>query len=192
MGTGPALFGDVLWVESACHSTWRNGRNLTPSQFCRISGFVTQDDAFNATLSIKETLVFAVRLRLSQGMRKSRVVEIIRRLQLDERSTTRVGDEEHPSRKGGVRRREATSGHCMRDAGSQDFLLRLEEPTSGLDAASASNVVGLLRGLADAGITDVASLHQPRNSIMAHFHLLMVTYQEHFPWASVELWCVPF
>ena len=50
----------------------------------------------------------------------------------------------------------------------------MDEPTSGLDAAAAQNVINVLRDLSNRGMTVMATLHQPRSSIMVKFDQLMV------------------
>jgi ABC-type multidrug transport system ATPase subunit len=45
-------------------------------------------------------------------------------------------------------------------------LLFLDEPTTGLDAASSLMVLQLLRELADAGTNVILVLHQPRANVL--------------------------
>eukprot|EP00747_Dinoflagellata_sp_TGD_P183622 gnl/TRDRNA2_/TRDRNA2_38600_c0_seq1.p1 gnl/TRDRNA2_/TRDRNA2_38600_c0~~gnl/TRDRNA2_/TRDRNA2_38600_c0_seq1.p1 ORF type:complete len:642 (+),score=88.38 gnl/TRDRNA2_/TRDRNA2_38600_c0_seq1:62-1927(+) len=150
------------------------GQPLTAAKFQRIAGLVTQEDVFNASLTVQETLIFAARLRLSPALRTQRVQDVMELLQLTGCAGTKVGDPSRADTKGisgGQMRRLAIAVEILDPNIS---LLVLDEPTSGLDAASAMNVVKLLRNLADEGITVIATLHQPRNAILAQFHQLMV------------------
>jgi len=153
-----------------------NDKSLTPTQFQRISGLVTQEDIFNATLSVRETLVFGAKLRLRTGHTK-RVQDIISMLNLDGCARTKVGDDSNIYFKGisgGEKRRLAIACEILDPDIS---ILVLDEPTSGLDAAAALNVVRILRQLADSGMTVVSTLHQPRSSIMSLFEQLMLLSQ---------------
>jgi len=153
-----------------------NGKSLTPTQFQRISGLVTQEDIFNATLSVEETLVFGAKLRLRTDHTK-RVQDVISMLNLDGCARTKVGDDSNIYFKGisgGEKRRLAIASEILDPDIS---ILVLDEPTSGLDAAAALNVVRILRQLADSGMTVVSTLHQPRSSIMSLFEQVMLLSQ---------------
>merc|ERR1719265_3124838 len=150
-----------------------NKAELSSSQFQRISGLVTQEDVFNAALTVQETLRFAAKLKLASN-HQGRVNEVVKLLQLEKCTGTYVGDDSNPYMKGisgGEKRRLAIA---MEILDPDISVLVLDEPTSGLDAAAALNVANLLRGLADAGITIAGSLHQPRSTIVSLFEKLMI------------------
>lgn len=153
-----------------------NGKALTPTQFQRISGLVTQEDVFNATLTVQESLAFGAKLRLKTN-HKQRVKDVISMLNLGGCASTKVGDDSNIYLKGisgGEKRRLAIASEILDPDIS---VIVLDEPTSGLDAAAALNVVQILRQLSDAGMTVITTLHQPRASIMALFQQLMVLSQ---------------
>ena len=145
------------------------------TQFQRISGLVTQEDVFNSSLTVGETVKFAAALKLSKGARADRVEEVIRALQLESCRNTYIGDDANPYLKGvsgGEKRRTAIAVELL-DPSIR--ILVLDEPTSGLDAAAAQNVVNVLRSLADTQkMAVLATLHQPRTSIMGQFESVMV------------------
>lgn len=47
-------------------------------------------------------------------------------------------------------------------------------PTSGLDTSTALNLVKILKGMADAGMTVISSVHQPTSQMFELFDKLMV------------------
>lgn len=55
-----------------------------------------------------------------------------------------------------------------------DFLILTIEPTSGLDAQSAYNIVKFIRKLADAGMPLVCTIHQPSSVLFEHFDRLLL------------------
>jgi ABC-type multidrug transport system ATPase subunit len=151
-----------------------DGQALNNTEFRKMSGLVTQDDVFNGYLTVYETLYYSAALTLPADMRDSRIEYAISALQLDSCRNTFVGDDADPYTKGisgGEKRRLAIAMEILDPTIS---FLMADEPTSGLDAAAAQNVANLLRTLANQGMTVLATLHQPRNTIMARFDRIMV------------------
>jgi len=151
-----------------------NQQNLSPTKFQRISGLVTQEDVFNGTLTVQETLHFMAQLKLGRVDFKARVAHVVSLLQLDSCLKTLVGDDSSPYTKGisgGEKRRLAIA---MEILDPDISMLILDEPTSGLDSAAALNVANVLRSLSDSGMPIAATLHQPRAKIMERFNQLMI------------------
>jgi ABC-type multidrug transport system ATPase subunit len=151
-----------------------DGQVLTTTAFRRISGLVTQEDIFNDVLTVEETLQYAAELTLEENIRKSRVEEVISALHMESCRNTYIGDDANPYLKGisgGEKRRLAIALEILDPTIS---IIMLDEPTSGLDAAAAQNVANVLRALADKGMAVLATLHQPRTTIMNRFDQLMI------------------
>lgn len=117
------------------------------------TAYVMQQDVLLPSLTVRETLQFAADLRLSASRTKSErrmmVEDVIQELGLSECATTRIGDDAHKGCSGGEKRRTSIGVQLLAD---QPVLI-LDEPTTGLDAASALQVVETLKELAKRGKT---------------------------------------
>jgi ABC-type multidrug transport system ATPase subunit len=154
-----------------------NGASIDGAVFRRIAGYVTQDVPTLEFLTVRETLLYAARLRLPGAMpaaaKVGRVERVIDLLDLRGCAHTRVG---RPAEAGGVisggeRRRLALGCELLFDP----HLIICDEITSGLDAASAMRIGLILRRLArEEGRTVVLTLHQPRAALLDVFDQLML------------------
>jgi len=115
--------------------------------------YVMQQDVLLPSLTVRETLQFAADLRLStiktMSERRGMVEDVIRELGLSACADTRIGDDAHKGCSGGEKRRTSIGVQLLAD---QPVLI-LDEPTTGLDAASALHVVETLKALAQRGRT---------------------------------------
>ena len=173
-----ALAGQV----KACKGAELTGTLLIDGERCggasSVAGlrcaYVKQEDVFYTQMSVRETLLFAARLRLPRSVplseKKRRVDEIIAKLSLVKAADTLVGDVRRRGISGGERKRLAIGCELLSDP----QLLFLDEPTSGLDSFQAQQVVGALKRLAEDGTTVVTSIHQPRGSIYNMFDDLLL------------------
>lgn len=127
--------------------------------------YLTQHDVLIPSLTVRETLTYAASLRLpastGSSARRRIVQDVIEELRLDRCADTRIGDGWKRGCSGGEKRRVSIGVQLL----SNPSLLLLDEPTTGLDAASALSVVKTLRQLAARGRTVVVTLHQPRMEI---------------------------
>eukprot|EP00008_Paramoeba_atlantica_P014857 CAMPEP_0201478294 /NCGR_PEP_ID=MMETSP0151_2-20130828/3180_1 /ASSEMBLY_ACC=CAM_ASM_000257 /TAXON_ID=200890 /ORGANISM="Paramoeba atlantica, Strain 621/1 / CCAP 1560/9" /LENGTH=481 /DNA_ID=CAMNT_0047859339 /DNA_START=56 /DNA_END=1502 /DNA_ORIENTATION=- len=144
--------------------------------FKRFSAYVTQEDILMPTLTVEETLMFNVRLKLERDKAKQnrektrdvRVDEMIEELGLQKVRQDRVGDENVRGISGGEKKRLCIGCEMIADPS----LMFLDEPTTGLDAFNSQQVVYTLKKLARAGRTVICTLHQPRSSIFEMFDYL--------------------
>ena len=137
--------------------------------------YVQQEDTFYTQMTVRETLMFAARLRLPSSLsleqKTARVDDIIAKLSLGGAADTIVGDVRRRGISGGERKRLAIGCELL----SEPQLLFLDEPTSGLDSFQAQQVVKVLQRLvAKDGVTVVTSIHQPRGSIYNMFDDLLL------------------
>ena len=106
-------------------------------------GYVPQDDILHPTLTVRETLRFAARLRLPDTVgpadRELRVVAVLDELGLTPRADARVNE-----LSGGQRKRVNVAVELL----TSPTLLILDEPTSGLDPGNERIAMELFRSLA--------------------------------------------
>ena len=153
-------------------------------------GYVTQTDFLLPFLTARETLGYAAELRLPHTIpreeRHRRVDDVIMELGLKECADTLVGNEHARGISGGEKRRVSVGVQILTDPP----VLCADEPSSGLDAFTAHNVVETLRKLALSGKSVICSIHQPRSDVFAMFDscLLLSRSQPTFcgPMAAME------
>jgi ABC-type multidrug transport system ATPase subunit len=138
------------------------------------SAYVMQQDVLLPTLTVRETLQFSADLRLppptSQQERRKVVEEVILELGLKECADTRIGNHQHKGCSGGEKRRTSIGVQLL----SNPSVLFLDEPTTGLDATSAFQLVRTLKSLASKGRTIITTIHQPRSEIWGMFDGLVI------------------
>ncbi|ODV89290.1 hypothetical protein CANCADRAFT_137067 [Tortispora caseinolytica NRRL Y-17796] len=155
-GTGLKVNGSILF----------NGK---PSMNSVRSGYVLQQDVLPHTLTPRETLRFSADLRLPASVpratRYQMVEQVIAELGLRDCADTRIGNVEHKGISGGEKRRVSIGIQML----ANPSVLFLDEPTTGLDAFSAYQLVRTLSHLAKSGRTIICSIHQPRSDIFYLF-----------------------
>ncbi|KAL9000508.1 MAG: hypothetical protein Q9169_000801 [Polycauliona sp. 2 TL-2023] len=138
------------------------------------SAYVMQHDVLVPTLTVRETLLYAAELRLpppTSSEERSRVVEdVILELGLKECADTRIGNNVHKGCSGGEKRRTSLGVQML----ANPSILFLDEVTTGLDAASAFQLIKTLKSLANKGRTIVVTIHQPRSEIWGLFDGLVL------------------
>ncbi|KAJ5434524.1 ABC-2 type transporter [Penicillium cf. griseofulvum] len=138
------------------------------------SAYVMQEDVLIPTLTVRETLRYAADLRLppptTPAERHAIVEQVILELGLKECADTRIGTTTHKGCSGGEKRRTSIGVQLL----ANPSVLFCDEPTTGLDATSAFQIIRTLKRLALDGRTVVVSIHAPRSEIwmegsLAHF-----------------------
>lgn len=139
--------------------------------------YVMSGDTALSYLTVEEVLFSTAQLRLPQLTAAEQLAatdEVIRWMQLDCCRKTLIG---------GSWRKGVSRGQLKRIAIAQELLgspevLVLDEPTTGLDASLALELVNILRDVArKTHKTIVASVHQPRQRAFELFDSLVLLYQ---------------
>ncbi|KAI8052282.1 P-loop containing nucleoside triphosphate hydrolase protein [Syncephalis plumigaleata] len=146
-----------------------NGQPTTGHEIRKMAGYVYQDDIIYHTMTVREAIMFSAQLRVSKkvpdDVKRERVEDLLTLLHLTKASDTLIGNDRIKGVSGGERKRASIAMELVTNPG----ILFLDEPTSGLDSYTALTVMRILKELAEAGHTVVATLHQPSSEI---FHLI--------------------
>lgn len=137
--------------------------------------YVQQDDLFIGSLTAKEHLIFQAILRMGKSVpyrqKLQRVNEVITELSLGKCADVIIGIPGIvKGLSGGERKRLAFASEALTDPS----LLLCDEPTSGLDSFMASNVLQVLKGLANKGKTIIITIHQPSSELFNLFDKMLL------------------
>ncbi|XP_014360791.2 ATP-binding cassette sub-family G member 1 [Papilio machaon] len=166
-GAGKSTLLDVLSgyrISGVGGAVFINGRGRVLKKFKRMSCYIQQDDRLQGLLTVGENMMLAADLKLPTKLDKYEKGEVI------EDILTNLGLYEHMNTSaaqlsGGQRKRLSIALELI----SNPLIMFLDEPTTGLDSSSCSNVVELCRSLAHQGRTIVCTVHQPSASLFALF-----------------------
>ncbi|CBJ33450.1 conserved unknown protein [Ectocarpus siliculosus] len=146
-----------------------NGKAMSKSFFLENAAYVPQEDRLWSALTVRENLTFACKMyspALSRADSDKRVNKVLASLGLEGCQHTKVGNVFLKGISGGQKRRTSIGVELV----VQRKILFLDEPTSGLDAASASEIMSLLRRLAsETDVIIIASVHQPSSRVFNSF-----------------------
>lgn len=141
-----------------------------------LQAYVTQEDVLLGTLTVKETLTYSAQLRFPAAMTKEGVERIVEEAILEMGLQTCadvfIGNWHIRGISGGEKKRLSIALEIL----TQPRLLVLDEPTTGLDSASAYFIIQTLKNTASGGRTVICSIHQPSSEVFALFdHLLLLS-----------------
>ncbi len=124
-------------------------------------GYVPQDDIIHGELTVAQALDYAARLRLPADLtekeRQAQVNQVLAELELTERRHVLVKD-----LSGGQRKRVSIGVELL----TRPSLFFLDEATSGLDPGTETQMMRLLRQLADQGRTILLITHATKNVML--------------------------
>ncbi|KAL7619738.1 hypothetical protein AAE478_010280 [Parahypoxylon ruwenzoriense] len=172
--TGTTTFNGLEGVRSARHA------------------YVMQQDILLPTLTVRETLRYSANLRLppptTEEERMRIVEEVILELGLKDCANTRIGNSQHRGCSGGEKRRTSIGVQLL----ANPSILFLDEPTTGLDATSAFQLVRTLKALANKGRTIITTIHQPRSEIWDLFDNLVILSKGSPVYSGSMKECIPW
>ncbi|KAH0972100.1 hypothetical protein GBA52_024256 [Prunus armeniaca] len=141
---------------------------------CRDISYVTQEDLFLGSLTVRETLEYSAHLRLPSTMTKDDknevVDETLTKMGLQDCAENNIGNWHLRGISNGEKRRLSICIEIL----TQPHVLLLDEPTSGLDSASSFFVIWALRNIAHDGRIVICSIHQPSSDVFNLFNDLLL------------------
>ncbi|CUM48721.1 unnamed protein product [Debaryomyces tyrocola] len=143
---------------------------ITNKELSLISAYVSQqDNSLISSLTVRETLYYQAKLRIShEEHHKIPVIinTLIRTMGLNDCAETLIGSESVKGISGGEKRRVSIAIQLL----SKPKIIFLDEPTSGLDSTTSVAVLGLLDNLAEVyGTTIIMTIHQPNEDMFNKF-----------------------
>jgi ABC-type multidrug transport system ATPase subunit len=140
-----------------------NGKNLYThmDEYRSEMGYVPQEDIIHRELTVYRALDYAAQLRMpadtSKQERHQRIMEVLGELGLERQKNNLM-----TALSGGQRKRVSIGVELLTKPG----LFFLDEATSGLDPGTETEMMELLRGLADGGRTVILVTHATKNVMM--------------------------
>ncbi|KAI0444666.1 P-loop containing nucleoside triphosphate hydrolase protein [Xylaria telfairii] len=154
--------------------------------------YVMQQDVLLPTLTVRETLRYAADLRLpppTTGSQRTNIVEeVILELGLKDCADTVIGNSQHRGCSGGEKRRTSIGVQLL----ANPSVLFLDEPTTGLDATSAYQLVRTLKDLTRKGRTIITVLHAPRSEIWSLMDNLVLLSRGSLVYSGPTADCIPW
>jgi ABC-type multidrug transport system ATPase subunit len=145
-----------------------NGLSYDKADLAPISGFVFQDALMHSHIRTHEALRTAAELKLPRSMSKEDKNKRVETL-MDAFDLRRCAKTKISGISGGEKKRLSIAIEVL--TGPSLFL---DEPTTGLDAASSLMILQLLRELANAGTSVILVLHQPRTALLKYIDNFLV------------------
>ena len=173
---GPTGCGKTTLLDSLCgrkdpvglSGTILIGNSRQPKNFRQVCGYVAQDDVIMATLTVRENLAFSIdcRTNYNEQEKKTIIDQTLKELGLTDVADKMVGNHITRGVSGGERKRCAIGMELV----VKPSIIFLDEPTTGLDATTAFQVIEILQKLAvSTKRVIIMSIHQPRYSIYKLF-----------------------
>jgi len=151
-----------------------DGSPLTLKKYNESCAYVQQFDTLWASLSVRDHLTYAMELyqpELDGAARASAIDTLLSDVGLTESQHTKAGNEFLRGLSGGNKRRLSIAVALAK----RPSIVFLDEPTSGVDSASAVMIMGFLaRMAASSNVAAVCTIHQPPASVFAGFDNCMI------------------
>ena len=162
-----------------------NDKSIKEVDFVSYVKYVMQQDILLPTLTPRESLTFAARLKVGgSAHHMSQLVEdLLEKLKISNVSENLIGNEYIKGLSGGEKKRLCIGMEMISDPP----VLILDEPTSGLDSFTAKLVIALLKSSANEGKTILMTIHQPSQDIYEMIDTLILMASGHFIYQGPQI-----
>ena len=149
-----------------------NGQNVEEINYAKYVGYVTQEDVLLDLLTVRESIIFAARLKTSgdDNQKLAKVDHLIQELNLAKCENTLIGSYFVKGVSSGEKKRTCIAIELI----TSPSILFLDEPTSGLDSYTALQVIDVMNRQAAKGRTVLSTIHQPNSDIYSRFDKLLL------------------
>ncbi|XP_021018559.1 ATP-binding cassette sub-family G member 3 isoform X2 [Mus caroli] len=136
-----------------------------PANFKCTSGYVPHNDVVLGTVTVRDNLEFSAALRLpvtiTRDEKRRRINEVLELLHLNKEQNIKPRSKE-------LRKRTSIAMELV----TEHPILFLDDPTTGLDLRTTTDVILVLRRMSKKGRTIIFSINQPQYSIFRFFDSL--------------------
>lgn len=187
-GAGKSTLMDVLADYKTGGDKWNDGSDPTRTKtgpfiwvngyemneyFPYIRGYVEQFDSHEESMTVRQSIEFSALLRLPTSLtakeRDDRVEDTLDKLELQPIAHQLIGNDFEGGISPEYRKKVTIGVELVVDPG----LLFLDEPTTGLDSASAYNVMQTVQKLS-TDMAVVCTIHQPSKEVFQVFDVMML------------------
>ena len=154
-----------------------NKQDIYSINYHKYIGYVTQEDVLLDMLTVRESVMFAAKLKTKgpDALKMQRVNDLLEELGLMKCQHTLIGNPSVKGVSGGEKKRVCTAIELI----TTPSILFLDEPTSGLDSFTSFQVIELLNSQAAKGRTVISTIHQPSSDIYTKFDKLLLLCDGH-------------
>lgn len=142
-------------------------------------GYITQFDDLNPKSTVEENFQFIANMIYSTKFNKRQITDIvdntIKSLRLEKVRNTKIGNETIRGLSGGEKKRVSIGNELI----GAPSLMFMDEPTTGLDASTALEVIEFGKLLANQNKTVITTIHQPSFEILECFDNILCLVQGH-------------
>ena len=159
-------------IANISGSVQLNGKNIKNFKYQTYCRFVTQQNILLPTLTPRESLLFAARLKTKGSINElnERVEILIQKLNIQKSADNIIGSNFIKGLSGGEKKRVCIGMEMI----ANPLILILDDPTSGLDSYTAKIIINVLKEEANSGKTVIMTIHQPGKEIYEKFDRLIL------------------
>lgn len=149
-----------------------NRQEIDQINYPKYVGYVTQEDILLDLLTVRESILFAARLKtnLPEAQKQQKTDELVEELNLTKCQHTYIGSYFVKGVSSGEKKRTCIAIELI----TSPSILFLDEPTSGLDSFTSLQVIDVMNKQASKGRTILSTIHQPNSDIYSRFDKLLL------------------